>query len=324
MREFMTMSVAASTAKTYQPGIAAFRSFCQAHGARFDSPTVEDILLFATDLARSRSAATIRVYMAAVRHHLLLNGRCLKPFGSPQLTAVIRGVERHQRTIAAVNMQANRTRPQRQPVGDTDLRTVRSYLLRTNYCEADKAMLWAAISTAYHGLLRVSEYAPGPSTTKDAPQIALRTLQRQHVRLTPGKATLALNATKTHQFGGAGDVTLHATGTVICPVTALSKYAALAAGRPPTAAFFAFADGRPLARENVNECLRLALHRSDITSHSLRIGGATTLADKGAPAWEIQAAGRWKSDAFKRYIRRSAGMPANSPAPHRQPPTGAS
>ena len=38
-------------------------------------------------------------------------------------------------------------------------------------------------------------------------------------------------------------------------------------------------------------------------SHSLRIGAATDAGAAGLPDWLIQAAGRWKSTAFHRYIR---------------------
>ncbi|XP_074657153.1 uncharacterized protein LOC141910317 [Tubulanus polymorphus] len=39
------------------------------------------------------------------------------------------------------------------------------------------------------------------------------------------------------------------------------------------------------------------------TSHSFRIGAATNAATNGVPEPVIRELGRWKSDAFKRYIR---------------------
>ena len=38
-------------------------------------------------------------------------------------------------------------------------------------------------------------------------------------------------------------------------------------------------------------------------AHSLRIGGATALAYSGAPEHVIKALGRWRSDAYLRYLR---------------------
>jgi hypothetical protein len=40
-------------------------------------------------------------------------------------------------------------------------------------------------------------------------------------------------------------------------------------------------------------------------THSLRIGGATALAVAGTPHHIIQQFGRWKSNQFLKYIRRS-------------------
>ena len=39
------------------------------------------------------------------------------------------------------------------------------------------------------------------------------------------------------------------------------------------------------------------------SSHSFRIGAATTAAATGLPDWLIQSLGRWESDCYLRYIR---------------------
>ena len=45
------------------------------------------------------------------------------------------------------------------------------------------------------------------------------------------------------------------------------------------------------------------LPRGKYSSHSLRIGGATTAIMYGASEAQLKIMGRWKSDAFKKYIR---------------------
>lgn len=44
---------------------------------------------------------------------------------------------------------------------------------------------------------------------------------------------------------------------------------------------------------------------NDVGGHSMRAGGATTLAENGVPTSLIQLIGRWSSDAFLIYIRKS-------------------
>ena len=39
------------------------------------------------------------------------------------------------------------------------------------------------------------------------------------------------------------------------------------------------------------------------SSHSLRIGAASTAAAAGCPKYLIKSLGRWSSDCFRRYIR---------------------
>jgi hypothetical protein len=50
---------------------------------------------------------------------------------------------------------------------------------------------------------------------------------------------------------------------------------------------------------------KVGLLQDQFALHSFRIGGATMLADAGASDQEIRSAGRWKSEAFKKYIMPS-------------------
>jgi hypothetical protein len=61
----------------------------------------------------------------------------------------------------------------------------------------------------------------------------------------------------------------------------------------------------------------------DYAGHSLRSGGATSLAEAGVPPTTIQAMGRWSSSSFQIYIRKNPvllhallfGRPAHQPLP---------
>jgi len=52
------------------------------------------------------------------------------------------------------------------------------------------------------------------------------------------------------------------------------------------------------------------LDPKEFALHSGRIGGATRLAAMGVPDWMIQKEGRWKSDAYKIYVRGNMDQPA--------------
>ena len=57
-------------------------------------------------------------------------------------------------------------------------------------------------------------------------------------------------------------------------------------------------------RDNLRELLAASGRDASLYGvHSLRIGGATAMSWLRAPPEDIKAAGRWKSDAYLRYVR---------------------
>ena len=161
-------------------------------------------------------------------------------------------------------------------------------------------MLWTAITVEFFGLLWVSEY----TTRSTAEHYALCTLTRATVRLDQDSATLHLPTSETDQVGQGADMVLGATGDVICPVSALAAYLANTSGYEPDGPLFRFADGQPLTANDMNRWLKAFLN-PHMTSHSLRIGGATRLPEAGAADWQLQISGRWRSEAYQRYLRPS-------------------
>ena len=171
------------------------------------------------------------------------------------------------------------------------LRRVAAHLRGTGD-EFETALMWSALTLAYHGLLRVSEY------TSTAPAIQL-TLDRIH--LSANSATVDLPFTKTCQYGQGTKVTVARTNTFTCPVAALETY--LRYRRMTPGVVFTHRTGHPLKAAKVNSLLRVALPGLGISSHSLRIGGATTASKRSVTNQALRAAGRWKSTAYQKYVR---------------------
>lgn len=92
---------------------------------------------------------------------------------------------------------------------------------------------------------------------------------------------------------------------IFCPVAVMHSYWAV---RPNYATFlFCSPDGQPVARILfVNMLKRLVLASNMdprlFTTHSLRIGGAIYAAQLGLSPLQIQRLGRWRSNAFLRYL----------------------
>jgi hypothetical protein len=60
------------------------------------------------------------------------------------------------------------------------------------------------------------------------------------------------------------------------------------------------------------------LFNNDVGGHSIRAGGATSLAENGVPPSLIQLLGRWSSDAFLVYIRKNPVLIQSLLYSHRQ------
>ena len=117
---------------------------------------------------------------------------------------------------------------------------------------------------------------------------------------------ILLRKSKTDPFGTGTYLYIGPTGTVICPVSALSAYLAIRA--PSPGPLFIFQDGTPLSRQQLVAHLHSALAGigvdvANYSGHSFRIGAASTAARAGFSDSFIQTLGRWKSLAFTTYIR---------------------
>ena len=255
--------------------------------------TEHGLVLFVANISRNGSGAqTAKVYLAGVCNLHLRRSASLRAFNGPRLAAAVQGLQR----------LGPKPRPLRPPVTLAQLRTLKPSLMRAPLPQQNQRMLWVAVALAYFGVLRVSEYTcPGRQTSDKA-----RTLTRRRVTLAGDRLTLNLGVTKTDQAGRGAQVSIGAITDELCPVAAVRTYLHHAQPSDAGSPFFRYNDGRNLTPADVNWCLQRFIG-PNFTSHCLRIGGATRAAQGGDRSWEVQASGRWRSAAFRRYIR-----PANS------------
>ena len=163
----------------------------------------------------------------------------------------------------------------------------------------DKLMVWAAMLMAFHGFMRISEYTSSharsynPSTT----------LCWDDITIMPNTVKVRIKASKTDPFRTGVDIMLYRNHSPLCPVQALIHYSH---HHPfPHGPLFTWKNGSCLTRSSFSRTLQ-KIKPPDIanmSTHSFRIGAATTAAAAGFPRWLIQALGRWSSDCYREYIR---------------------
>ena len=160
----------------------------------------------------------------------------------------------------------------------------------------------------FFGLLRVSEFT--------SPRVGVWDstihLSRLDVGFVSAPATMAIHikASKTDPFRVGCTIHLVPLNVGVCPVRAMRSYLRLPRSRGGP--LFTFNDGRFLTRAHVARVLQVYFRVPLLSTHSFRIGGASALANAGVPMVIIQQLGRWRGDAFYRYLRLSPSVAAQS------------
>ena len=113
-----------------------------------------------------------------------------------------------------------------------------------------------------------------------------------------------------HSRGDSTSIILKKTkDKTVCPVRALYKYFTLDKSR--SCPLFRNKNGSPVSARFFRYILRHCVLDSNLdpkeyTAHSFRIGWATFAHDNNLSNTQIQQLGRWRSQAFLKYIRPSA------------------
>ena len=212
----------------------------------------------------------------------------------PLLFYLLRGIRRTQGSLYQ--------RPRRQPITISQLAAIISFLERSPYHSQDRSMLRSAVTLAFFGLLRCSEYTSHSMTRFDPES----TLCFQDIRLTTDHQVMHIyiKKSKTDPFRAGCTIRIGAVGTHLCPVEAMHQYTRHQSNRDGP--LFVFVNGSLLTRLHIKNLLSQSLPAAtNIDTHSFRIGGATAAASAGVPNSTIQILGRWSSDAYRRYLHLS-------------------
>lgn len=189
---------------------------------------------------------------------------------------------------------------QRAPVTKSILHNLVRSAPYISVCYYNKVMIAAMYLLAFHAFLRIGEIAVTSATQ------STRVLQFNQLSLTADKCTIVFHSYKLYQGPPVSLVISAHTDSSFCPVKAIRSYLAVRQNSPGP--LFVFPGGTPVAKAFFGEQLKKSLAWAGLPSlcykgHSFRIGAATTASMQGISDAEIQRMGRWKSQAFKKYIR---------------------
>ena len=166
-------------------------------------------------------------------------------------------------------------------------------------------MIWAAITLAFFGFMRLGELACNSQFSSDAHLTPLDIIVHPS-QSNPSHLLVKFKVSKADPFRMGQTLLIGQTTQSICPVNAMKHYLTRRGITPGP--LFIFASGRPLTKDTLTAETRqllshLGCQASDYASHSYRIGAATATASAGLPPWLVKTLGRWSSECYERYIQ---------------------
>ena len=207
------MSLAQSTKKTYGSGMRQFFTFCSQMSINLQLPIGEDILInFSVAMARSVQYTTIKNYLSAVKNYHSSHGYELHLFNFLRLRLILRGIKRSQGQQSKV----------RRPI-TLQLLNLFYHLLNVQRTDnRDSLMLWAAMTLAFFGFLRIGELTC--NSTFDPKHHLMNRDITFMPRNSPQYMLVRLKVSKTDPFRQGQTIVIGKTDSPLCPITAMVAY----------------------------------------------------------------------------------------------------
>jgi site-specific recombinase XerD len=252
--------------------------------------TSYSVALYVTHLAKTKlKSTTIRSHLSAIAYYHKVHG-----FSNPSDSFLIsKLLLSHKKRDGPISV--------RRPITVSILRQLLSALNSSEYSSHKRKLFQSVFTIMYHAALRASEVCVTPE--------AQHTLQKSHIALIPSTGAKALKIkfqSYKHSRGQPCPLILHASGKKTCAVVAYKSYAGTHIGA--TGPAFLDEDNTPLSRQSLANTLHGLLTRIHLkphlyNTHSFSIGKATDMAKQEFSYSQFAMLGRWKSNAFLRYIK---------------------
>ena len=299
-----------NTWSSYKTAVNMLEKCSKETGSLMKFPLNEEkILIFIGWLLnRGLSAATLNSYLSGIRQAHLAAGVLLPSLRSPVVNQIIQG---------ATNLDAlkrrNQLKPKRLPVTPTVLKLIKAELRSSTFATEDQRLIWAVCLLAFMGCFRIHELLSRKATSFD-PNYDLLGRDLNLKSIIVGKSavktiTVKIKSEKTDRVGRETIVDVYSNDGPFCPVRALEKWQKISKLDSQSLPAFRLASGQPLTGRHLNKILKSLLgnhldySRGGVSCHSFRAGLASLMGSLGYTDEQIQAIGRWSSNAYNVYVK---------------------
>ena len=256
-------------------------------------------------------ATTIKAYLAGIRMQHLMRGIMEVSLKPDIIKIMLTGAE----NLDAVKARLEK-KEARQPVTWDLMKTIRQRLAELRGSKEWKTAVWLTCTLAFAGSFRIHEVlAKHKMSFSSAKDLLGKSVERRFT-MVEGKRKEFLEVYLAHpkkarlSKGIKVDVfAIEGEESWACPVRAFRAYISTGCQGSAEQPLVQCANGTNYTGAEFNADLKLLLagrvdySKGAITSHSFRAGLATWMARAGFSDEEIMLTGRWKSQAFLRYIK---------------------
>ncbi|XP_054852797.1 uncharacterized protein LOC129341561 isoform X1 [Eublepharis macularius] len=287
------LAIAPSTRRAYDRAVRQFMSFRIEAGLEQCWPIpAEHLMQFC--VARRAGGLSVK----SIRGLLAALAFISKARGVPEMT----GDFRIRKMLEGWSREAGARQDARQPISPAILKGLVGAWQSVCLSGYEAALFHAAALTAFFGALRVGELV-----AQSRLDLSQRALLLQDVRFVGEKVSLRIRSSKTDQHRKGSTVWLGSCADAeLCPVRGLRAY--LEKRGDGEGLLFRHCDESPLTRYQFwsvtgRALAKLGLEGFKFGTHSFRIGAASTAAAMGYTDAAIRRVGRWRSAAYRGYVR---------------------
>ncbi|XP_077778975.1 uncharacterized protein LOC144326297 [Podarcis muralis] len=289
-------AVAPSTLRSYKKSWADFLKFRSSrhNTGPFSIPSTREVLCYLAHLrGLGRAPKTINIQSAGISYF------CKAFFNTDPCSAFI-----VRKTLEGWRRQHPPSVDRRRPITIDILTQIHKKLRAICWSKYEARLFSAAYSIAFFGALRIGEVV-----CERGADCLQRGILLSDLSLSESELIVQVRSSKTDQLGKGALLRLLAVqGSGPCPVRDTRRFLYLRPRGPSP--FLIHADGSPLSRHQFTRVLRTALTAcgfpaAEFAAHSFRIGAATTAMHLGLSTERIKDLGRWKSNAYRAYVRKN-------------------
>ena len=306
---FWRQGYAKSTRTAYKRHFRRYGRWTAIRGITGDGvserPQEADLIFFAVfEAKRKMSPGYIKAELSAIAAGTIANG-----FKDPLRDDNNRYLPHLRRVMRGISRTCSKARRKRKPLTTDKLAAVGKFARRVTGSVYNAACLKAALTLGVYALLRVSEMV-SPKTTGHVPSKGMCV---GDIEFLPSfeladRMVVTVKNSKSDPFRNGCDLKIFANGTETCPVAAMKQWLRCRGRRDEQGCLFKLSSGKLLTRPLLQKWMRAGLDLAgykgeEHSTHSMRAGGAETLAAQGFDASTIQVLGRWASSAFLLYLK---------------------